>query len=117
MGSPLERAARASQNTILKELLEAGADATLRESAALVAAAEAANNEAVVILLEHGANIHSQQGVPGKALHGAARYGHISTVKLLLERGADINAFGGEYGYVEHSIPYTYLAYTLCSIS
>lgn len=99
-GSAISAAAR-EHNTILKELLEHGADAALGGSVALVSAARCANDEAISLLLDHGADLHCQEGVPGKALHAAARQGHVNTVKLLLNRGADLDAFGGEYGWVE----------------
>jgi len=99
-GSAVSAAAR-GHNTILKELLEHGADAALGGSAALVSTARCVNNEAISILLDHGADLHCQEGVPGKALHVAAKEGNVSTVKLLLDRGADVNAFGGKYGWVK----------------
>jgi hypothetical protein len=52
----------------------------------------------LLALLDRGANMHIQQGVPGKALHEAARCLHIGTVKVLLERGVDVNSFGGVHG-------------------
>lgn len=99
-GSAVSASAR-GHNTMLKELLEHGADAALGGSVALVSAARCANDEAISMLLDHGADLHCQEGVPGKALHVATRQGNVSTVKLLLDRGADINAFGGEYGWVK----------------
>ena len=36
------------------------------------------------MLIEHGADIHIQEGVPSKALQLAARYTHLDMVKLLL---------------------------------
>jgi ankyrin repeat protein len=96
-GSALSAAAH-GHNTMLKELLQHGADAALGESHALVSAASCGNNEAISILLDHGANLHCQEGVQGKALHIAAKNGHISTVKLMLDRGANVDAFGGKYG-------------------
>jgi ankyrin repeat protein len=99
-GSAVSTAAR-EHNTMLKELLEHGADAALGGSVALVSAARYANNEAISILLDHGADLHCQEGVAGRALHVAAKEGNVSTVKLLLDRGADVNAFGGEYGWDE----------------
>jgi ankyrin repeat protein len=91
-------AATGGRNTMLKELLQCGADVALERSASLVSAAYNANDEAISILLDHRADLHSQEGVPGKALHAAARSGSVSTVKILLDRGADVNAFGGKYG-------------------
>jgi ankyrin repeat protein len=97
--TPLAAAARHSRDTMLKELLDYGADPNLGDSTAVVSAAYVGYNEGMLMLIEHGANIHVQDGVPGKALHEAARNTHIDMVKLLLDKGVDVNAFGGEYGY------------------
>lgn len=83
---------------MFKTLLEHGANPALGDSHALVAAARFGHSDTVSLLLDHGADLHCQEGVPGKALHVAAYGGHLSTCKLLLDRGADINAFGGYYG-------------------
>jgi len=64
----------------------------------MVSAAQVGNIHGMLLLLEPGANIYAQEGVPGKALHLAAEYTHIAMIKLLLERGVDVNAWGGEYG-------------------
>lgn len=85
---------------MLKELLEHGADPRLSDSAAVVAAASSGNVEAMLLLIEHGADIHVQQGVPGNALHIAARNCNINMVELLLGQGVDVNSFGGYYGFV-----------------
>lgn len=96
--SPLGIAASGGRITILKELLEHGAEAAFDGSSALVASARTGNGEAVALLLDNGADLHCQDGVPGKALHVAAYNGCISTCKLLLDRGLDVNAFGGRHG-------------------
>lgn len=51
------------------------------------------------MLIEHGADSHVQEGVPGKALYEAASRAHIDTVELLLDKGVDVNALGGKHGY------------------
>lgn len=83
---------------MLKELLKHGANPALGDSHALFAAAYVGNDDAVSLLLDHGADLHYQAGFPGRALHEAASRGLVSTCKLLLDRGADVNAFGGCYG-------------------
>jgi ankyrin repeat protein len=52
----------------------------------------------VSLLLDAGADLHSQKGVTGNALKGAAHGGHELICRLLLDRGADVNSLGGEYG-------------------
>jgi hypothetical protein len=83
---------------MFNELLKYGADVSLDESAAVVSCAEVGYTSGLIKLLDRGANMHTQQGVPGKALHGAARGGHLGTVRLLLERGVNVNSFGGAHG-------------------
>jgi ankyrin repeat protein len=66
-----------------------GADAIdihYAEDAALVAAAADGKDEAVKILIAHGADINAQAG---EALCRAARLGYTSTVKILLDAGAN----------------------------
>jgi len=106
-GTPLAAAARKWQTTMLKELLDHGADPNLAGSSAVVFAASTGYIEGMLMLISHGANIHIQEGVPGKALHRAAWSTHTDMVKLLLDKGVDVNAFGGEDGYAtseRHSV-------------
>jgi len=83
---------------MLKELLEHGADPALGESHALTIAVRFKNDNAVSILLDAGADLHTQGGIPGEALKEAAVGGFVSICKILLDRGADVNAVGGQYG-------------------
>jgi ankyrin repeat protein len=92
-------AVRNMHNTMVKELLDHGADPTLGDSTAVVAAAAVDNAAGMLMLIKHGVNIHVQEGVPGKALHTAARHMKLDMVKFLLENGVNVNAFGGRYGY------------------
>lgn len=96
--SALEVAAEEGADTMFKELLEHGADVTADGSAAVVACARTGNTDGLVALFDCGADIHVQQGEPGKALREAARECQLGAVRLLLERGVDVNSFGGEYG-------------------
>jgi len=99
----LSAAARLSRATMLRELLDHGADPKLNDSAAVASAAEAGDIEGMMKLIEHGGDIHIQQGEPGKALHAAARKGNTDMVKFLLSRGVDVNASSGKYGYAKHT--------------
>ncbi|KAK6523910.1 hypothetical protein TWF281_001875 [Arthrobotrys megalospora] len=84
--------------TMFKELLDHGADLLAGDSVCLVRAAGAGNIDRISNLLSLGANVNCQQGIPGKALHTAARCGQIKACEFLLDNGADIDAFGGYYG-------------------
>jgi ankyrin repeat protein len=86
------------QDTMVRELLECGADPNLAGSVAVVSAVRG-DTAGMLTLIEHGANIHVQEGVPGKALHMAALSMDIDMIKLLLDKGVNVNAFGGTYGY------------------
>ncbi|KAF2470523.1 ankyrin [Lindgomyces ingoldianus] len=69
--SPLYVAAKHGQESMVKLLLDKGAD---------------------------GANVNAQGGVYGNSLQAASEGGHEQIVKLLLDKGADVNAQGGVYG-------------------
>jgi ankyrin repeat protein len=85
---------------MLKELLEHGADPNFNDSVAVVSAAKSGYTEGMLMLINHGADVHVQGGVPGTALHAAARDMNISMVKFLLDQGVDVNVTGGRDGYV-----------------
>jgi ankyrin repeat protein len=99
-------AALGNSVSIIKKLLEAGADVNAQISgdygSALAAAAEQGNEVIVRLLLEAGADINAQiSGSYGSALAAAAVRGDEETVRLLLEAGADVNAeMSGHYGSV-----------------
>ncbi|THU90826.1 hypothetical protein K435DRAFT_248533, partial [Dendrothele bispora CBS 962.96] len=65
---------------------------------ALQAASSQGHESVVRLLLERGADVNVQGGKYGYALQAASSQGHESIVKLLLERGADVNIPGGKYG-------------------
>jgi len=102
--SALCAAGRCKRGTMLKELLEHGADASACESAAVVSAARSGYTQGVEMLVKHGANIHKQQGIPGMALHKAAKNRDVAMVKYLLKQGVDVNARSETSGYVSSSI-------------
>jgi ankyrin repeat protein len=95
-GSPLGAAASRGSETMAKELLAHGADASAGQSCALF---RSANEPLARLLLDAGADVNSQEGVRGKALQQAAWQGDAGLCRLLLDRGADVNAIGGKYGY------------------
>jgi ankyrin repeat protein len=65
-------------------------DAQLEKGgAAIHYAALAGKNQAIDLLLSHGAQIDLAAGNGSTALHWAAGNGHLETVKLLIARGAD----------------------------
>lgn len=94
----LAAASRLSLEIMFRELLDHGADPNQASSIAVVSAAAGGNIKAMLALINRGANIHEQEGVPGKALHLAARNLQTDMVKLLLKHGVDANSFGGRFG-------------------
>ncbi|KZP04575.1 hypothetical protein FIBSPDRAFT_827239 [Athelia psychrophila] len=55
--------------------------------------------EAVRLLLGHGADVNAQGGHYGHALQAASYGGHYRIVALLLESKAEVNTAGGYYGH------------------
>jgi hypothetical protein len=92
-GTALSAAARCKHNTMLNELLEHGADPTLEDSGALVAAVSAGNDSAVEVLLEKG--MYEKKGIPELALVEAAKGGFVEICKRLLDMVVDVNTVGG----------------------
>ena len=85
----LTRAAEANHLSIVRALLDHGADVNARQNSALVAAAENGNVQMVRLLLDKGANIERDGGY---ALRSAAQKGHIEVVQELVRRGVDVDA-------------------------
>jgi uncharacterized protein len=94
----LAAAARYKHNTILNELLEHGADPTLGDSCALVAAVSVGNDSAVEILLEREREVYKEKGFPALALSEAAKMGFVGLCRRLLDLGADVNMVEGANG-------------------
>ena len=95
--TPLGFATFFGQLTVVKTLLEAGADvnAASRESmkvTPLASAAAAKQTEIARLLIEHGANVNARSAGGHIPLHEAAANGNVELVKLLIENGVDLNA-------------------------
>ncbi|KAL7954396.1 ankyrin repeat-containing domain protein [Trichoderma compactum] len=87
--------------SILKLLINEGANVNQHGGAALRAAAfESPNREILDLLLEHGADVDACAQDDGTALIAACRSLEEDTrcVRLLLDRGADVNAQSDHYG-------------------
>ena len=50
------------------------------------------NDEVVLLLLEHGAEVSARNNKGGTPLHYAARHGHSETLRFLLHTGADLQS-------------------------
>ena len=87
----LATATRYKHDTMFNELLEHGADPTLGDSCALVAAVASGNDSAVEILLEKGLEGYKEKGFPALALIQAAKGGFVEICRRLLDLGADVN--------------------------
>lgn len=80
---PLAEAAFRGHSTIVRQLLEHGADVNV--NAALSRAAQIGNEDLVELLLSHGAHISNS------ALSAVAKNGHVGTAQKLLNAGAKAN--------------------------
>jgi ankyrin repeat protein len=105
--TPLMRAARSGDATVMRLLLEKGANPNLTtkdgNNALMFAAGigyrdkytrgtEAEALEALQVMIDAGLDIRSTNAKSETALHGAASRGADSIVRFLLQRGADVNA-------------------------
>ncbi|KAI0272333.1 hypothetical protein BC834DRAFT_840668 [Gloeopeniophorella convolvens] len=99
-GTPLYFAALCGLPTILKLLLDSGADINSeggKHQNVLLAAVSNGRLDAVRLLLDYGAEIDTGK-YKGSALYMAIWKGDLSIIRLLLDRGANVNALRGEYG-------------------
>lgn len=91
----LERGAGSDINTKLPESSYARTEAY---PYMLQMAALRGNPKVVGMLLDHGAEIDTVEGIWGSAITIAAAEGHLAVFELLLERGADVYLKGGFNG-------------------
>ncbi|WP_204150095.1 ankyrin repeat domain-containing protein [Leptolyngbya sp. CCY15150] len=105
--SPLHRAAEKGHSTIVKLLLEHGANPNvliepipflMNLDTPIAAAARTGKLETLQTLLKGGADIDFMHPIGFSALHEAVRFSHLEAVKLLLESDADINKRGSFFG-------------------
>ncbi|KAK5725047.1 hypothetical protein LTR17_013338 [Elasticomyces elasticus] len=98
-GLALRRSSQREDSTMVRILLEHGADPDARggrSEYALLAASERGDMTIVRLLLEHGATVNMPPVLPeGNPLYLASHRGHEAVVRLLLEHGADVNAYVG----------------------
>ena len=91
--TPLYVAAYMGCKSVMKELLEHGANINLVARGGhtpLHAAAHQGHREIIDILLDKGAHINAQNGDGETPLFLAAKNGHFEALKVLLEYGADL---------------------------
>ena len=95
----LARASKASDVTVIKALLDGGADATLtlanRTTTAMLAAGGAAPEpkvlEAVTLLVEHGVDVNAFNANGQTILHNAAQRGQNSVIEYVARKGAKLD--------------------------
>ncbi|WPA97511.1 uncharacterized protein RHO25_002121 [Cercospora beticola] len=109
VGCALWAASKRGNTAIVKLLLERGdcGNATAPQDwlwqHALSIAASSGHRDAIVLLLDRGADVNAYCKDDGLALHAACSSGSYKTVKLLLDRGADVNAYNEDGGTALHA--------------
>jgi hypothetical protein len=103
LGTPLNVAARTGRPQVIRSLIDHGAMPNLpdwKQWAPLhsTIASARTNLEAIVTLVENGADVNIQDKHLRTPLHRAAQFGHANAVRLLLSLGADPDA-KDENGY------------------
>ena len=94
-GSALMEAATAGNVSVVKKLVEHGADAKIRDKdavTALMSAASQGHLEVCKLLIELGVEVDVVANSGGTALMFAAGAGYSEVCKLLMEQKADVNA-------------------------
>ncbi|KUM57929.1 hypothetical protein ACN42_g9242 [Penicillium freii] len=100
-GSPLYYAAELGLSSMVRMILDAGADVNSAGGmfgSALAGATLEGHTEVVRILLEHGADVNIRGGLFHTPLQAACVKERLDVFNLLLDHGADINITGGYYG-------------------
>ena len=85
----LRTASERGHLSVVKYLVEHGADITAQDNEAVILASVYGHLSVVKYLVEHGADITARNN---EALRWASRNGHLEIVKYLTEHGADIPA-------------------------
>lgn len=91
--TPLMHAARNGDTTMVRVLLDRGANANFARGGIppLFFGIESCRGEVVALLVERGADFEYQERYGNRPLVYAAQYGSVEVVQALLNRGADIN--------------------------
>ncbi|GFF66805.1 GA-binding protein subunit beta-1 [Aspergillus lentulus] len=100
-GNILQAAAIKGNETLIRCLLELGADpkGTGGELAGVLHIAAVNGDESTTgLLLENRADPNTKGGIYGFALQAAVEEGHENIIRMLLDNGADVNLEGGPYG-------------------
>ncbi|KAJ5374397.1 hypothetical protein N7517_006403 [Penicillium concentricum] len=100
-GSPLYYAAELGLSSMVRRILDAGADVNVAGGmfgSPLAGATLEGHIEVVRILLERGADVNIQGGLYHTPLQAACTEQRLDVFNLLLAHGADINVAGGYYG-------------------
>ncbi|KAF4191983.1 hypothetical protein CNMCM8927_008726 [Aspergillus lentulus] len=100
-GNVLQAAAIKGNETLIRCLLELGADSNGigGELAGVLHIAAVNGDESTTgLLLENRADPNTKGGIYGFTLQAAVEEGHENIIRMLLDNGADVNLGGGPYG-------------------
>jgi uncharacterized protein len=92
----LDAAIDIGDTTVIRMLLEAGADANFNDGQLLIKPAEEGNTKLVELLANHGANVNTGKNTLSSPLIVACRKGDKKTADILLDKQADINQKAGD---------------------
>ncbi len=100
-GNALQAASSRGYETVVRLLLDAGANVNAQGGLygdALQAASNREHETVIRLLLDAGANVNAQGGLYGNALQAASAEGHETVIRLLLDAGANVNAQDENHG-------------------